>query len=47
MVGEPREVNTIFLASNRFGIFAFFHIVSVDAFIATSADQIIALIIKV
>lgn len=47
VVGEPREVNTIFLASNRFGIFALFHVVSVNAFIATSADQIIALVIKV
>lgn len=47
MVGESRKVNTIFFASNRFVELSLFHVVGVNAFVVTRADQILALVIKI
>lgn len=44
---KSREMDTVFLASNRFVEFALFHVINMHTVIVTSADQNVALVVKV
>lgn len=47
MVSKSCEVDTIFLGGHCFVKFSFFHVVGVNAFVISRADEVIALVIKI
>lgn len=47
VMGESRKMNTVFLAGNRFIVFALFHVINMHTIIVPGSDQNVALVIKV
>jgi hypothetical protein len=46
-MGESGEVDTVFLARNRFGGFTFLDIKDLNGLVVASGDYIVALVIEV
>jgi hypothetical protein len=47
VMGEPGQMNTIFLARDRLGVFAFLDIKNLNCFIVTGRYHMLALVVEV